>query len=344
MNAVAAAGAQFGAELLQRPQPVVGAGTALGQLGRGKGALEQVGDRGRQGGERQGVRRRFHLPGDGVAAKGEAAFADGPLDGHVALAPVAAGEGVAAHEQQVEAQQGQAEGVVIRRAPQPVERLALQFRRGELRHADIAGKQAVAGADLERVAIDQLDQRLGRDHHVAGIDVADDVAAGVNRLEGAGQVAGGVDQKRPVGLRERLLAMRGAVEAVDFPVAVDPGHDEALHWSVGPGAQHVHRPGGDFQQAGMRLPGHVVELERLVRADGLVIDLGDEAGPAGDLVDRALAATPQCRSQFERVARAVIQLRHRILPGWRAEGGRRGLGHRPGSGRRIRRVRRAGER
>jgi len=92
---------------------------------------------------------------------------------------------------------------------QAVERLPCNSGAVNLRHARHRRETLAAGADLERIAIDQLDQRLGETTTLPGLTSADDVATGVNRLEGAGQVAGGVDQKRPVGLRERLLRCEG---------------------------------------------------------------------------------------------------------------------------------------
>jgi hypothetical protein len=57
-------------------------------------------------------------------AVGEAALGDRPLDRHFALADVAPGEGVPPHEQQVENQDGQTEGIVVGRPTRGAERLA----------------------------------------------------------------------------------------------------------------------------------------------------------------------------------------------------------------------------
>jgi len=312
---VPVAGAQLAAQPLQSQPPVTGRRAAVMRRGRGEGALEQVRYCRGQGIERQGMRRRLHRVGGGAAAEREPIFLDGALDRHVALAPIAAGEGVSTHEQQVKAQQGEPEGIVVRGAAQAVKGPALQFGRGELRHADIARKHSVARVDLERVAVDQLDHRLSRHHHVTGIDIADDVAAGVDGLEGAGQVTRRVNQKRPVGVREGPLAVRGAVQAVNFAIAADLGHHEALDRAIRANPQHIHRPGGDLQQAGVRLSGHSLQLERFVRADRLMINLGDEIGSAGDFVDRAFAAAPQRIARLDSMAGAAIQPRHRRGPG-----------------------------
>lgn len=153
------------------------------------------------------MRRRFHLPFGGVATEGEAQFLNGAFNRHVALALIAPGKRMTAHEQQMKAQQSQAKTVVIRSALKAVKGFALQLRRGELRNADIAGKQLSPGADLERITVNQLDQRLRRDDDIARIDIADDMAASVNCFKGAGEIAGGVYQKRPVGVRKGFFAI-----------------------------------------------------------------------------------------------------------------------------------------
>ena len=264
-----------------------------------------------------------------MATEGEAQFLNGPFNRHVALALIAPGKRMTAHEQQVKAQQGQAKTVVIRATLKAVKGFALQLRRGELRDANIAGKQLPVGADLERITVNQLDQRLRRDDDIARIDIADDMAASVNRLKGAGEIAGGMRQKRPVGVRKGFFAMRRAVEAMDFPVAADLGHDEALHRAIRAGAQQVYRPGGNVQQTGMSLTGHAVELEGLVGVDRLVINLGDEARPPGDFMDCAFAAAPQRLTQVERLTGSAIQPRHAGLPQERAGGNRPRLERRP---------------
>ena len=326
MQGVAPARSQLAIKPLQRQQPFPGRRAALAGSQGDKRLLEQTRDRTGQRGKRQGVRRRLHRLGGGVLAEGEAVVANGAFNRQVALAPVTSGEWVAAHEQQVEAEQRQAERIVIRAAPQAAKRPLLQLRGGKLRHADFTEKEPLTDGNLERIAVDQLDQRLGRHHHIAGIDIANDMTSGMDSLKGAGQITGGVHQKRPVGLGKGALAMRGTIEAVNLLIAADPGHNETLDRAVRTSAQHIHRPGGNRQQAGMGLAGHALQLQRLVGVHRLVIALGDETGPAHDLVNRAFTAAPQLLAQLHRMIGAANQPHQGHLPEvWmgRSEGDRR---------------------
>ena len=198
-------------------------------------------------------------------------------------------------------------------SPQAVKRLILQFRWRKLRNPDIAQKQAVAGINLKRVAIDHFHQGLGRNHHITGIYVADDMTPRMDGFECTGEITRGMNQKRPVGVWEGAFAMRRAVQAVDFVIAVDPGHHETDQRAVRAGTQHIHRPGGDFQQARMRVTGHAFELLGFARLDWLVIDFGDKTGPTRQLVDRAFTTTPQRVTRLDPLPVAAMKPRHRCL-------------------------------
>ena len=121
------------------------------------------------------------------------------LDRHVALADIAAGIGMATHEQHQEDHHGEAEIVVALAAHDSGQRLVLQFRRREGRHADIARMNALAVADLEAVAIDQPHPRVLRDQDAAMVHVGDRVALGVQGGEGARDIGRDPDQEAPVG-------------------------------------------------------------------------------------------------------------------------------------------------
>ena len=131
--------------------------------------------------------------GGSVLTEGKAVVANGAFNGHIALAPVTSGKRVATHEQQVETQQRQTKGVVIRAAPQAAKGPLLQLRGSELRHPDFTEKEPLSDRNLKGITIDQLNERLSRDHNIAGINIANHVTPGMDGLKGAGQITSGVD-------------------------------------------------------------------------------------------------------------------------------------------------------
>ena len=135
---------------------------------------------------------------------------------------------MAAHHEQVEHQHGEPEEVVIRGAVEAREILPMKLGRRVFGHAHAAPENARALGDLERVAVDEGDDPLTRDHHVLLVDVADDVPVPVDRLERDGAVSGGVEQEPPVGLREILLTLGDAVEVMNFAMVDHPGHQDAV--------------------------------------------------------------------------------------------------------------------
>ena len=118
------------------------------------------------------------------------------LDRHVALAQVAAGKGMATHEQDQEDHHRQAEIVVVLAPDHAGQRAVLQLRRGEDRHPDIAREASAPGRDLEKIAIDQPHPRIGADQDGAVIDVGDDGALGMHRAKARATLAETRTRKR----------------------------------------------------------------------------------------------------------------------------------------------------
>src|SRR5262249_48085176 len=142
--------------------------------------------------------------------------------------------------------------------------------------ADFAEKSATPSVDLERVAVDQTDQGLVGDEDVALVDVADDVAAGVDSVEGGGAVHGRVDKEGPVGLWEGGAAVSRAVEGVDGPVAVEAWHEKAERRARGSFVQRADGPGGELAQFGVAALHHPAKFARLGRVRRMVVKLGQQ--------------------------------------------------------------------
>jgi hypothetical protein len=88
---------------------------------------------------------------------------------------VPAVEGVTAHEQQVEEQDGETEGVVVGRAADGAEVMAEKLWRGEQFDPDAAW-EARPVADLKGIAINGRDRAIIAHQDVAVVDVPDDKA------------------------------------------------------------------------------------------------------------------------------------------------------------------------
>jgi hypothetical protein len=187
--------------------------------------------------------------------------------------------GVPAHEEQVEDQHREAEAIVLGSAGHALEPLALQLGGREQGDAYPTGIHSAEVGDLERVAVDELDRRLARDHHVALVHVPDHVAVAVDHVEGGGDVARGPCQEGPGGVRKGRLAVGRPVEGVDLAVALDPGHEEADHAAGALVREHVLRPGGEGgQRFGPELD-HGPELSARVVVGSLGVDLGHQPRP-----------------------------------------------------------------
>ena len=253
-----------------------------------------------------GARRRS-IRG-GVPSVGEPELPDRPLDRHLASPQVAAGEGMPAHEQQLEDQHRQTEIVVVLRAHRRRQRRSLQLRRREGRDADLARESAGRRRDLEAVAVDQPDRRVLGHQDAAVVDVADDAPVSWTTAKARARLAAARTRKRQSARGNSAAAALRAVELVDS-VAIDPRHQQPR------GAPPGRASSSSGQAPATRAPvvrsaGHGGSSWRLVAGERPVVDLGDELGRALDLVDRALATLPDPAPEADRAAPSAQRPRH----------------------------------
>lgn len=215
---------------------------------------------------------------------------------------------MAAHEQDLEDQDSQAESVVIHRADH-VQRAPLELRRDVGGDADPAEELPAAGLDLEAVAIDQADRRLPGDQRVAMVDVPYQVPVLVDHGEGPGEVGRGMEQEPPGGVGERAEPALRAVKVVDLLVPGDLRHDQADDLAAGPAMAGVHRPGAYPEQRLGLQPRHRPQLLGVLPRQRLVVELGDPLAVRGQLVDLPLAAPAEEAAQDQGPALAIVDRR-----------------------------------
>ena len=205
----------------------------------------------------------------------------------------AAGEGMHAFHQQLVEQHREAETVVRRRAVHAGEVAALEFRRGVFGLAHRAAMHhAVGRGDLKGIAVPDRDEGVVAHGGVGFIEVADDVAAVVEGMDGGGKIFRGADQITPRPVRQQRAAFAGMVD-VGERLALAAGHEKTGELAVGE-MQQVRGPGdGTVAETGRRVGGRIGEhgLELAAAQVGLFQEnLGDEFGMPRHFVNAALAA------------------------------------------------------
>jgi hypothetical protein len=96
-------------------------------------------------------------------AESKTVFADCTINGHLAAAEKSTHKRMPPHEQQVKDKHSESETIMIRSAFDVTKILALKLRRCVLGNANLAPKDISVRAYLKGVAINQTNQRFGRD-------------------------------------------------------------------------------------------------------------------------------------------------------------------------------------
>jgi hypothetical protein len=84
-----------------------------------------------------------------------------------------------------------------------------------VRDANLTQVVLAARDDLERIAVNQLDDAVPRNKNQVRVDVANNVTVAMNGLKGSGHVPGCIDQKTPVFVGVALLPMARTVKMMD---------------------------------------------------------------------------------------------------------------------------------
>jgi hypothetical protein len=161
------------------------------------------------------------------------------------VAKEAAREWVAAHEQDLEQEHGEAKGVVISRAQNPTQIVTLELRRDMGFNPHAAIECAPSVSNLETIAVDQGNGRPIRNQAVAVIDVAHDKAVLVDDGQGAGKVGRRQQKERPCCLGEATQPALGAIENVGL-LPSQARHKKALGHPASSGVDRIQRPGSDL--------------------------------------------------------------------------------------------------
>jgi hypothetical protein len=127
-------------EYLECPHPVLGCRASSAAAVGMEGAFKVLRDGRGRGAKWECKRRRRHLGAGAIAAVGKAALGDRLFDRHLPRAAIATGKGMATHEQQVEDQDRETEGIVIGRPPHITEIAAQKLGRREQFDADPTGE------------------------------------------------------------------------------------------------------------------------------------------------------------------------------------------------------------
>src|SRR5262249_42866227 len=113
-------------------------------------------------------------------------------------------------------------------------RLTLKLGRCVLGNTDHAPEEpTIRGTYLKRIAIDEFDDGLGRYENVLLVDVANDVAVLVDRLEGDRGVQSRMSEKPPVRIGVILLALGDTIEVVDLLESRNLGHHDSYDRTAG---------------------------------------------------------------------------------------------------------------
>ena len=213
-----------------------------------------------------------------------------PLHGIDGLAAVQhSGIGMPAGHQQLEDEHGQGEAVVLLAACRRVEWLPEQLRRQVVVDADSTAVD-LARAELDAVAIDDADTGVSPDENIAVVEIADDDVVGVQGGDGAGYVVGDLDDESIRGSGQQGETIERGYDLMQEVSVLDRRHDEAGRLAGVLVDHDLVRPGGNGSQLGYAGTGKLGQLGGMVVIDRLVIDFGDDVGPAGEREDFSLAA------------------------------------------------------
>src|SRR5579863_7703344 len=131
------------------------------------------------------------------------------------------------HEQQLEDDDGQPEGIVVCGSRDLRQRYALQLRGCVLGHADSAEEGLIAVGNLETVGINQRDGGRLRYEDTRLVDIADDAIDSVHGGYRLGDVLCGSNQKAVVGLWKVNLPGAWRIQFVQGLVPERVPHQEA---------------------------------------------------------------------------------------------------------------------
>jgi hypothetical protein len=84
-----------------------------------------------------------------------------------------------------------------------------------VRDANLTQVVLAARDDLERIAVNQLDDAVPCNKNQVRVDVSNNVTVAMNGFKGSGHVSGCVDQKPPVFVGVTLLPMTRTVKVMD---------------------------------------------------------------------------------------------------------------------------------
>ena len=160
----------------------------------------------------------------GALAVDESALGDRLFHRQLARPVIGAGERMAAQHQELKDQDREAEGVVVWRPDHPPKsRQVLELRRLVRHDPDLAGEPLAVQRDLEAIAVDERDRGVRCDQDVPLVDVANNLALGVDDAKGAGEIGRDVDEKAPVGSRKLAEPRARPVEVVNRALPGNPG-------------------------------------------------------------------------------------------------------------------------
>src|SRR5439155_14986300 len=129
------------------------------------------------------------------------------------------------HENEMKDQDCKPERVVVGVSSQAGEGFSsMEFRWGKFRDAHFTEKIPLVDTNLKGIAVDKFYGRISCNENVPLVDVANDMTVRVDGGDGARDIASGVNQECPIGLRKRELAISWAVERVDRLITRQLGH------------------------------------------------------------------------------------------------------------------------
>jgi hypothetical protein len=168
-----------------------------------------------------------------LRSKGESKAFNGTFDGEIFLTRIHPRERMPPHEEEMKAQHGQAEIIMICGSLGVMERVeTLQFWGSKMGHAYFTEVVLPTYSNLEGVTIDKLHDRVAGHNDIPLIHVANDMPMTVDRIECSSHVPCDIHQERPVHLWKLLLTMRWAIEVVYGLVPSHLGHQKAAYWSM----------------------------------------------------------------------------------------------------------------
>jgi len=184
------------------------------------------------------------------------------------------------------------------RGPQDApEVLTMKFRRRVERNSHFARETLMTVANLVRIAVDENNRRLIRNQDIALIHVAQHVSLPVQNIKREGTIKRRSDKKRPISVWEEVVTMGGAIEDVNFLVAIDAWHEQTNQWAARLRVQCPHWPSGNPQQLLIAESGHAIQFLGFRRIRRPMVQFCDDARVGRKFKDGALTATPKPRSK-----------------------------------------------